>query len=227
MGTIRIIQGDITTFQGDVIVNAANSLMLGGGGVDGAIHRAAGPGLREACAAVWYEGNPEIRRGEADPIRCPTGAVRPTPAFRLPCKWVFHTVGPRWPDHEGPKFLVQEPLASLPGMQMKFSATEIPSDYQARQILRDCFKKPTLMALSMDLTSMAFPAISTGVYGCPMKTCAEVALQWANKYILQQNWPIDVTFYCFEPGDLDVWLEVADYYGIPVLKEDPADVLPQ
>ena len=84
---ISIVQGDITKQQVDAIVNAANERMLGGGGVDGAIHLAAGKRLYEACLAV-----PEIRRD----VRCPTGEARITPGFHLPCKWVIHTVGPVW-----------------------------------------------------------------------------------------------------------------------------------
>ena len=86
---IRIIQGDITTLAVDAIVNAANQRILGGGGVDGAIHRAAGPELYEACLKV-----PEVRPG----VRCPTGEARITPGFRLPAKFVIHTVGPVYRD---------------------------------------------------------------------------------------------------------------------------------
>ena len=86
---IKIVQGDITTLEVDAIVNAANQMMLGGGGVDGAIHRAAGRELYEACLAV-----PEVRPG----VRCPTGEARLTPGFRLPAKFVIHTVGPVYRD---------------------------------------------------------------------------------------------------------------------------------
>jgi O-acetyl-ADP-ribose deacetylase (regulator of RNase III) len=84
---LEVVQADITTLSIDIIVNAANERMLGGGGVDGAIHRAAGPQLYDACLAV-----PEVRRG----VRCPTGESRITPAFHLPAKYVIHTVGPVW-----------------------------------------------------------------------------------------------------------------------------------
>lgn len=87
MNRVEIVEGDITGLEVDAIVNAANSRMLGGGGVDGAIHRAAGPELKEACSAV-----PEIRPG----VRCPTGESRITPGFRLPARHVIHTVGPVW-----------------------------------------------------------------------------------------------------------------------------------
>src|SRR6187455_720212 len=84
---IEVIEADITTLKLDAIVNAANERMLGGGGVDGAIHRAAGPRLLDACRAI-----PEVRPG----VRCPTGEARITPGFSLPVKWVIHTVGPVW-----------------------------------------------------------------------------------------------------------------------------------
>src|SRR5688572_3091798 len=87
MERIEVVQGDITTLDVDAIVNAANERMLGGGGVDGAIHRAAGPQLLEACRDV-----PEVRPG----VRCPTGEARMTPGFRLPAHYVIHTVGPVW-----------------------------------------------------------------------------------------------------------------------------------
>src|SRR5215217_4408331 len=87
MARIDIVRGDITTLDVDAVVNAANERMLGGGGVDGAIHRAAGPQLYDACKAV-----PEVRRG----VRCPTGEARITPGFNLPAKFVIHTVGPVW-----------------------------------------------------------------------------------------------------------------------------------
>jgi O-acetyl-ADP-ribose deacetylase len=87
MERLNVLQGDITQQRVDVIVNAANEWMLGGGGVDGAIHRAAGPELVEACRVV-----PEVRSG----VRCPTGEARVTPAFELPARWVVHTVGPVW-----------------------------------------------------------------------------------------------------------------------------------
>jgi O-acetyl-ADP-ribose deacetylase (regulator of RNase III) len=85
--SIRVIQGDITTLACDAVVNAANEGLRGGGGVDGAIHRAAGPALGAACRAV-----PEVRPG----VRCPTGEARVTPAFRLPARWIIHTAGPVW-----------------------------------------------------------------------------------------------------------------------------------
>jgi len=134
---VSIVSGDITGFDGDVIVNAANPVMLGGGGVDGAIHRAAGPALREACALVWQNG---------DGIRCPVGHVRPTPAFRLKCKWVFHTVGPIFKiQRSGPPHAGESPAG----------------DKNPDQELMNCFRRAGAIAVAMGLRSIAFPAIST------------------------------------------------------------------
>ncbi|MCZ7677593.1 MAG: O-acetyl-ADP-ribose deacetylase [Sandaracinaceae bacterium] len=104
MTRITIVRGDITKAEVDAIVNAANERMLGGGGVDGAIHRAAGPELLEACRAV-----PEVRPG----VRCPTGEARVTPGFALPAKYVIHTVGPRYSMPSAPALLASAFRSSL------------------------------------------------------------------------------------------------------------------
>ncbi|AOX61714.1 MULTISPECIES: O-acetyl-ADP-ribose deacetylase [unclassified Stenotrophomonas] len=135
---IEVWQGDITTLAVDAIVNAANESLLGGGGVDGAIHRAAGPQLLDACRAL-----PEIRPG----MRCPTGEVRQTPAFNLPAKYVFHTVGPVWQDG-----LRDEPA-----------------------LLANCYWKSLQLAEKLDVESIAFPAISCGVFGYPLHQAAHIA----------------------------------------------------
>ncbi|HBJ34364.1 MAG TPA: O-acetyl-ADP-ribose deacetylase [Planctomycetaceae bacterium] len=137
---IEVISGDITKLQVDVIVNAANERMLGGGGVDGAIHRAAGPELLEACRAM-----DELRPG----VRCPTGESRITPAFRLPSRFVIHTVGPIWRGGGGGE----------------------------AKLLASCYRESMLLAQSHNLKSIAFPAISCGIYAYPPEQAAAIAVR--------------------------------------------------
>ena len=139
MDAIEVFEGDITTLEVDAIVNAANERMLGGGGVDGAIHRAAGPELLAACRAV-----PEVRAG----VRCPTGEARITPGFGLPASHVIHTVGPVW--HGGSS---GEP-----------------------ELLASCYRSSLGLARDHGLRSVAFPAISCGVFGYPPDLAAAVAV---------------------------------------------------
>jgi O-acetyl-ADP-ribose deacetylase (regulator of RNase III) len=136
---IEVVEGDITTLTVDAIVNAANESLLGGGGVDGAIHRAAGPGLLDECHAL-----PEVRPG----VRCPTGEARITGGHRLPARCVIHTVGPVWRggDHGEP-----ERLAA-------------------------CYANALQLASDRGLASIAFPAISCGVFGYPHAPAAAVAI---------------------------------------------------
>ena len=130
---IEVVQADITTLPVDAIVNAANSSLLGGGGVDGAIHRAAGPRLLEATRKIGG---------------CPTGQARLTPGFDLPAKWVIHTVGPVWQGgHAGED-----------------------------DLLASCYRESLKVAASVEATTVAFPAISTGVYGFPMDRAARIAI---------------------------------------------------
>ena len=142
---MRIEQGDITKLAVNAIVNAANQVMLGGGGVDGAIHRAAGRELYDACLKV-AETRPDVR--------CPTGEARITPGFRLPAKFVIHTVGPVYRDgrHGEP-----EKLAA-------------------------CYRNSLALALENGCRSVAFPCISTGVYGYPIRDAAEIAPLGANPF---------------------------------------------
>ncbi len=134
-----IARSDITTLAVDAIVNAANEQMLGGGGVDGAIHRAAGPELYDACKAVA-----EVRPG----VRCPTGQARMTPGFRLPAKWVIHTVGPMY----------RNAIQSAP-------------------LLAATYRSSLRLANEAAVASVAFPAISCGAYGYPLDEAAEIALR--------------------------------------------------
>jgi O-acetyl-ADP-ribose deacetylase len=130
---IEAVQGDIASQRVDAVVNAANSTLLGGGGVDGAIHRAAGPELVAACRPLGG---------------CPTGDARATPGFRLPARWVIHTVGPVWRD--GGR---GEP-----------------------HLLASCYRRSLAVADELGARSVAFPAISTGAYGYPPEAAARVAV---------------------------------------------------
>ncbi|HKJ77173.1 MAG TPA: O-acetyl-ADP-ribose deacetylase [Gammaproteobacteria bacterium] len=136
---IRVIEGDITTLEVDAIVNAANTSLMGGGGVDGAIHRAAGPELKEACRPLGG---------------CPTGEARITPGFRLPARYVIHTVGPVWRggDHEEPG------------------------------LLEACYRNALELALERDARTIAFPSISTGAYGFPKDEAARIAVDVMREY---------------------------------------------
>jgi O-acetyl-ADP-ribose deacetylase (regulator of RNase III) len=140
MEKIQLERADITTLKVDAIVNAANERMLGGGGVDGAIHRAAGPELLDACRRV-----PEVRPG----VRCPTGEARITPGFQLPARYVIHTVGPIWRGGE-----VGEPA-----------------------LLAACYRNSLALAKAHTLRTIAFPAISCGVYGYPIERAAQIAVR--------------------------------------------------
>ena len=143
---IKIIQGDITTLAVDAIVNAANQVMLGGGGVDGAIHDAAGEELFEACLKV-----PEVRPG----VRCPTGEARITPGFKLPAKFVIHTVGPVYRDGQ----------------------------HGEPEKLANCYRNSLALAAENGCKSIAFPCISTGVYGYPIEEAAKIAVREVSEFL--------------------------------------------
>jgi O-acetyl-ADP-ribose deacetylase (regulator of RNase III) len=158
--TIEVIEADITTLQVDAIVNAANETLLGGGGVDGAIHRAAGPELLAACRAL-----PQVRPN----VRCATGQARITPGFRLPAKFVIHTVGPVW---RGGEF--GEP-----------------------QLLANCYRESLRLAREKGVGSIAFPAISCGVYGYPLQAAATVAAREVRACVAAHTLPSRIIFCCF------------------------------
>lgn len=186
---IQIIRGDITTFQGDVLVNAANHQCLGGGGVDGAIHKAAGIQLLHACKdipvledAVGFGPGLSIQQS----IRVNTGDFAATPGFKLDVQEVYHTVGPVW--------TLDSRIAEI---QKSYDYASLESQ------LHSCYSKTLEAALKSGYKSIAFPAVSTGVYNCPMQTCAEIALGALLKYI---DAPISVTIYIFpDPKDVFLW----------------------
>jgi len=158
---IEVVEGDITALAVDAIVNAANQSLLGGGGVDGAIHRAAGPGLLDECRAL-----PEVRPG----VRCPTGEARITGGHRLPARFVIHTVGPVW--HGG---TAREP-----------------------ELLATCYANALRLGAENDVASIAFPAISCGVFGYPHAAAVAVAVEQL------RGWdgvlPEHVVLACHDPG---------------------------
>jgi O-acetyl-ADP-ribose deacetylase (regulator of RNase III) len=166
---ITALQADITTLDIDAIVNAANEAMLGGGGVDGAIHRAAGPGLLEACRAL-----PEVRPG----VRCPTGEARITPGFCLPAKFVIHTVGPVW---RGGNSGESEHLAA-------------------------CYREAMELAARHGVRSIAFPAISCGVYGYPVRKAATVTVGELSRFLKHDDSPLSVILIAFDRDVLDAIL---------------------
>ena len=164
--TLTVIQADITTLPLDAIVNAANSSLLGGGGVDGAIHRAAGKELVEYCRTL--DG-------------CPTGDAKISPGFKLPAQYVIHTVGPVW--HGGNQ---GEP-----------------------ELLASCYRNSIQLTVDNDITSIAFPAISTGVYGYPIEQATEIAIGSvidSVKQAAQSGSAIEeVVFCCFSAGDAAIY----------------------
>lgn len=160
MAQLQVIEGDITTLDVDAIVNAANETLLGGGGVDGAIHRAAGPGLLAECRAL-----PQVRPG----VRCPTGEARITGGHRLPARFVIHTVGPVWRGG-----MSDEPM-----------------------LLASCYRQSLRLADEHGLASIAFPAISCGIYGYPPELAVTVAVREVSAWSAGRRAPARVVFACF------------------------------
>jgi O-acetyl-ADP-ribose deacetylase (regulator of RNase III) len=151
---VKIIEADITKQEVDVIVNAANTSLLGGGGVDGAIHRAAGPQLLEETKKIGG---------------CPTGEARASKGYRLPARWVIHTVGPVWRGGRSGE----------------------------EELLANCYRNSFKLASQLGVKSIAFPSISTGAYRFPLERATEIALAETSKFLETHNDITEVVFVCF------------------------------
>ncbi len=159
MTTIHILRGDITLQKVDAIVNAANTSLLGGGGVDGAIHRAAGPQLLEECRTL---------------NGCPTGEAKVTKGYRLPARWVIHTVGPVWRG----------------------------GGHDEEHLLSSCYRNALKLAREHSVRSVAFPSISTGVYGFPVDRAAPIAISTCLEVLKDTDWLKELVFVCFDERTL-------------------------
>ena len=155
---LHVVTGDITKLDVDAIVNAANTSLLGGGGVDGAIHRAAGPELLAECRTLHG---------------CQTGQAKATKGYKLPAKYVIHTVGPVW--HGG--------------------------GHKEAELLANCYENSMALALELGCRTVAFPAISTGVYHYPLEEATHIAVQTVRRFLAEHPEGPAVTFVCFnEPA---------------------------
>jgi O-acetyl-ADP-ribose deacetylase (regulator of RNase III) len=164
---MEAVKGDITRMKVDAIVNAANRSLAGGGGVDGAIHRAAGPRLHAECKKLGG---------------CETGDAIVTPGFNLPAEYVIHTVGPVW--HGG--------------------------DRGEEELLASCYRRSLEVALENGVLSIAFPCISTGVYGFPNDKASRIAIDAAGSFIEEKDHINKVFFVCFTDEDYRLYLEALD-----------------
>ncbi len=161
-GRIQLIQADITTLEVDALVNAANESLLGGGGVDGAIHRAAGPELLEECRTLGG---------------CITGQAKITNGYNLKAKFVIHTVGPVWRDGTN-----GEP-----------------------QLLASCYRSCLQLAVENQIQTIAFPSISTGVYGYPIQQASQIAVREVRDFLGKNSLINQVSIVCFSSDDLYVY----------------------
>jgi O-acetyl-ADP-ribose deacetylase (regulator of RNase III) len=159
---IEVVEGDITKQRVDAIVNAANTTLLGGGGVDGAIHRAAGPELLEECRALGG---------------CLTGEAKMTKGYKLPAKWVIHTVGPVWRDGQ----------------------------HGEEELLADCYRNSLVLAERNSVKTIAFPSISTGAYGFPMDRAARIAVAEVRRFLERSRSIEKVVLVCFGKSALEIY----------------------
>lgn len=166
MTKAEVIKGDITKQKADAIVNAANSSLMGGGGVDGAIHRAGGPAILEECRMIV------ARQGG-----CKTGEAVITTGGNLPAKFIIHTVGPVW--NGGTK--------------------------KEAELLAACYQNSLLLAVEHKISSIAFPNISTGIYGYPKKEAAEIATNTVSEFLKQTNFIDRVYFVCFDEENYQLY----------------------
>ena len=163
---IKLIQGDITRVEADAIVNAANSTLLGGGGVDGAIHRAGGRAILEECIKINESSG-----------GCPVGEAVITTAGRLPAKYVIHTVGPVWRG----------------GMQ------------DEDRLLRNAYHNSLKLAVENGVKSIAFPNISTGIYGFPKERAAKIAVEAVRSFLKTEKSISEVIFVCFDNENYTIY----------------------
>jgi O-acetyl-ADP-ribose deacetylase (regulator of RNase III) len=166
---IQLIQGDITKLKVDAIVNAANRGLLGGGGVDGAIHRAGGPQILEECRAI------RSRQGG-----CNTGEAVITSGGRLPANYVIHTVGPVWNGGSNNESL----------------------------LLANCYRNSLALAVKYQIRSIAFPNISTGLYGFPKEAAVQIAVATVNNFLNQDTAIQSVCFVCFDPANFEIYTKL-------------------
>jgi len=173
---IILLKGDITLLEVDAIVNAANSSLMGGGGVDGAIHRAGGPAILDDCRKII------ARQGS-----CKPGEAVITTAGNLPAKYVIHTVGPVWNNGKN----------------------------NEADKLANCYRNSLALAIENTINSIAFPNISTGIYGYPKKEAAGIAVRTVADFLLNNQYSINVYFVCFDEENYFIYQSIIDWKITP------------